>query len=108
MHLCCVVCPKCKPQERNPCAPKFEQDIPGYLATRKMRPQKHGTWRKKSTSSKNKDLATFCFPTEAWVMLAPSSKEARGARIRGRFRSITAHADQKKDLRLSLWGSANT
>ena len=46
---------------------------------------------------KTKDKATFHSPTEAWALPAPSSKKARGARIRGRFWSISAHADQKKD-----------
>ena len=31
---------KCEPQERNPCAPKYEENTSGNLATRTMRPQR--------------------------------------------------------------------
>ena len=55
--------------------------------------EKHGNWRKVYISSKNK--ATFYSPTEERAMLAPSSKNSRGTRIRGRLRSINAHAEQK-------------
>ena len=50
---------------------------------------------KLSTSSKMKDKATFNSLAKAWVMPVPSSKKARRARIRCRFLSIDAHAEQK-------------
>ena len=62
--------------------------------------EKHGTWRKHIHQLKSKDRATFYFATEAWVMLAPSSKKSRGGRNSGRFWSINAHAEQKKGLSL--------
>ena len=70
---------KCKPQERVPWAPKFEE--------RKTKPEirsdapaeKHGNWRKMSTQKGGKD-ALF---------------EARRARIRNRLQSVNAHAEQK-------------
>ena len=99
IHLCCVVCPKCEPQERNPYAPKFEdRTFQETLQQERCARRSMGLGEKKSTSSKKQGLGYILLPTEAWVMPAPSSKEARGARIRGRFRSITAHAEQKKDL----------
>ena len=57
--------------------------------------EKHGNWRKMSTSSKKEDKATFYSPTEARAMPAPSLKNSRGVRIRGRLRSINAHAEQR-------------
>ena len=55
--------------------------------------EKHGNWRKVYISSKIK--ATFYSPTEERATLAPSSKNSRGTRIRGRLWSINAHAEQK-------------
>ena len=51
---------KCEPQERNPCASNL-RDSKGLA----------NIFYKLET----KDKATFYFPTEAWVMLAPSSKK---------------------------------
>ena len=55
---------RCEPQERNPCAPKFED----------------GTLQEWDLANnvyqlKARDKATFHSPTEAWVMLAPSWKK---------------------------------
>ena len=55
--------------------------------------EKHGTGDK-SIWSKTRIKTTFYLPTEAWVMPALFEK-ARRARIRGRFRSVDAHAEQK-------------
>ena len=49
---------------------------------------------------------TFYSPAEAWVMQAPSLKKARSSRIRGRLRSVYAHAEQKR-LKLKRTGNSS-
>ena len=64
IQLCCVVCPKCEPQERNPCAPKFEDRTfqETLQQERCARRSMHGTWRKKSASSKKQGLGYILLP----------------------------------------------
>ena len=79
------------------CAKIRGQNTGRNLATRKMRSRRSMGLCKKVHKLQNKDKATFYSPTEAWVMLAPSSKkQARRTRICGRFRSIHAHVELKK------------
>ena len=70
------VAQKCEPQDRNPWAPKFEE------RTQEETLQQERCARREAKDLannvymlKNKEKATFCFPNEAWVMLAPSSKK---------------------------------
>ena len=60
--------------------------------------EKHGIWRKMSTSSKNTIKALFFSPTETRATPAPISKSLQEVRIRNRLRSVDAHAEQKKGL----------
>ena len=78
---------KCKPQERNPCAKNFEE-----------RTQDETLQQEKCARREAWDLAKNDYKlkkSEAWVMLVPFSKKAKGTRSRGRFRSINACAEQK-------------
>ena len=80
--------------ERIPWAPKFE-DRTLQESLQQGRCARREAWNvaKHVCKLKNEDKATFS-PTEAWVMLAPSSKKP-DERICGRFQGIDAHAEQK-------------
>ena len=67
---------KCEPQERNPCAPKFE-DGTQEETLQQARCARRKAWdlAKNVCNLKAKDKATFYSLTEAWVMPAPSSKK---------------------------------
>ena len=77
--------PKCAPQERCRCAPKFvERYHMRRLCTKKDAPaEQHGIWRKYLQAQEFGHAGTYFNKT-------------RGARIRCRFRSISAHVEQKK------------
>ena len=94
---------KCEPQERNPCAPKFE-DTGGNLATRTMRSQRTMKFHEKANKLKIKDKATFFSPAEAWVMPPPSSKKPEVREFMVDFQSIDAHAEPKR-FKLSRIGN---
>ena len=83
---------KCAPHESNPRAPKFDDRI--FQETLKQE-RSLGLGEKCLQAHKKEDKTTSYSRAEAWVMLALSSKKARRARIRGRLRSIDAHAEQK-------------
>ena len=65
---------KCEPQERNPCAPKFEHRT-REETSQQERYARREAWdlSKNVHKLKNKDKATFYSLTKAWVMPAPSS-----------------------------------
>ena len=67
---------KCEPQERNPRAPTFE-DRTHQETLQQERCARREAWdsAKSVYKLKTKDKATFCSPTEAWVMPAHSSKK---------------------------------
>ena len=94
---------KCEPQERNPCAPKF-QDTGGNLATRTMRSQRSMKFHEKVCKLKIKDKATFFSLAEAWVIPPPSSKKPEVREFMVDFRSVDAHAEPKR-FKLSRIGN---
>ena len=65
-----------------------------------MRPQTSIGFGENVCELNDTGKATFFSPTEAWVVPAPSSKKPE-ERIRGRLRSINAHAEPKKKLSLA-------
>ena len=67
---------KCEPQERNPCAPKFEPRT-RQETLQQERCARREVWDLAQNVQKLKarDKATFYSPTETWVMPAPSSKK---------------------------------
>ena len=87
---------KCETQERNRCAPKFE-DGTQQETLQQERCALRKAWDLAKNVHKLNDLdkAAFFSPSEVWSLPAPSSKKPE-ERIRGRFRSINAHAKQER------------
>ena len=90
---------KCAPHERGPCAPKFEERSHEETLHQEGCARR-AAWAlaKICTSSRIRTKLRFT-PFEARVVPVPTSKKTRGARIRGRFRSVNAHDEQKNKLR---------
>ena len=87
---------KCEPQERSPCAPKFEERRQEETLQQERCARRVARDLAKNVMKlKDKDKATFYSPTEAWVMPAPSSKKPEEREFVVDSRSINAHAEQK-------------
>ena len=65
----------CEPQERSPCALKFEERTQDETLQQERCVHREAWDLARNDKLKNEDKATFYSPTEAWVMLAPSSKK---------------------------------
>ena len=90
----------CALHEHSLCAPQVEErSHEETLHQEGCAPQSSMGFGENIQKLKNSDKATFYTPTEARVMMAPTSKKTRVARIRRRFRSINAH-DERKRLKL--------
>ena len=86
-----------EPYERNPCAPKFEERTQDETLHQE-RCARRVAWdlAKNVYKLKNTDKATFYSPAEARTTPAPLQNKSTGKRLRGRLRSIHAHAEQKE------------
>ena len=87
---------KCKPQERNRCAPKSE-DRTQEDTLRQERCARREAWvlAKNVHNLNHKDKATFFSPAEACALLGPSSKKPKERYFCGRFQSIDAHGAKR-------------
>ena len=85
---------KCEPQERNPCAPKYEERTL-QETLRHERCARREAWdlAKHVYKLNTRDKATFHSPYRS----IGNAGTLRGERIRGRFRSVDAHAEQEAD-----------
>ena len=91
------IIPKCEPHERSPCAPKF-QERSHEETLHQDRCARRVAWdlAKISTSSRMRTKLRFIHLLKQRNNAITHFEKTRGARIRSRFRSINAHAEQKR------------
>ena len=82
----------------------LRKDTSGNLATASMRPQRSMGFRETCLQSQSNGPGHVPLPYRSLGNTGTLFEKARGARIRGGFRSINAHAEQK---RFELSGNGN-